>query len=180
MDKKAITLYQPWASLLACGAKIYETQSWQTEYRGEIFIHSSKVRDKWWGFIQDDNVAAAAANALMPHYGNDIDIKYYNIIRLTYPHLPVDTVNFMCLMSVVPHGSIIAKAVLVDCFQINFLYENDGIREKHAIVDCSFDVKGDELVFGDWTAGRYAWEFANMDLLPEPIPAKGEPRIWTF
>ncbi len=38
---KAITLWQPWASLLACGAKIYETRSWATNYRGPIAIHAA-------------------------------------------------------------------------------------------------------------------------------------------
>ena len=39
---KAITLWQPWASLIACGAKKYETRSWATRYRGPIAIHAAK------------------------------------------------------------------------------------------------------------------------------------------
>lgn len=39
---KAITLWQLWASLLACGAKKYETRSWATSYRGPIAIHAAK------------------------------------------------------------------------------------------------------------------------------------------
>ncbi|MFV0399180.1 MAG: ASCH domain-containing protein [Oscillospiraceae bacterium] len=38
---KAITIWQPWASLLACGAKKYETRSWVTSYRGPIAIHAA-------------------------------------------------------------------------------------------------------------------------------------------
>ena len=38
---RAISLQQPWASLVAMGAKIYETRSWSTRYRGPIAIHSS-------------------------------------------------------------------------------------------------------------------------------------------
>lgn len=30
---KAISLWQPWASLMAVGAKRYETRSWGTLYR---------------------------------------------------------------------------------------------------------------------------------------------------
>ena len=37
---KALTILQPWASLIACGAKMIETRSWSTEYRGEIAIHA--------------------------------------------------------------------------------------------------------------------------------------------
>lgn len=37
----AITLHQPWATLVAIGAKRYETRSWYTKYRGPLAIHSS-------------------------------------------------------------------------------------------------------------------------------------------
>lgn len=42
---KALSLIQPWASLVAIGAKLYETRSWQTNYRGEIAIHASKNKE---------------------------------------------------------------------------------------------------------------------------------------
>lgn len=35
---KAISLWQPWASLIAVGAKKYETRSWATNYRGPLLI----------------------------------------------------------------------------------------------------------------------------------------------
>ena len=39
---KAITLTQPWASLVAIGAKRIETRSWKTSFRGPIAIHAAK------------------------------------------------------------------------------------------------------------------------------------------
>ncbi len=39
---KALTLTQPWASLVAIGAKRIETRSWSTSYRGELAIHAAK------------------------------------------------------------------------------------------------------------------------------------------
>lgn len=41
---RAISLWQPWASLVALGEKHIETRSWPTGYRGPIAIHASK---KW-------------------------------------------------------------------------------------------------------------------------------------
>lgn len=41
---KAITLHQPWASLLVHGHKRYETRHWMPGYFGEIAIHAGK---KW-------------------------------------------------------------------------------------------------------------------------------------
>lgn len=40
---KAITVWQPWATLLATGQKHNETRSWKTSYRGEILIHAAKT-----------------------------------------------------------------------------------------------------------------------------------------
>lgn len=37
---KAITILQPYASLIVAGAKQYETRSWDTPYRGIIAIHA--------------------------------------------------------------------------------------------------------------------------------------------
>lgn len=39
---KILTLTQPWATLVAIGAKTYETRSWSTSFRGPIGIHAAK------------------------------------------------------------------------------------------------------------------------------------------
>lgn len=39
---RAISLWQPWASLVALGAKKFETRSWATAYRGPLLIHAAK------------------------------------------------------------------------------------------------------------------------------------------
>ncbi|HWQ42809.1 MAG TPA: ASCH domain-containing protein [Desulfosporosinus sp.] len=39
---KAISILQPWASLIAIDAKKIETRSWSTKYRGPLAIHASK------------------------------------------------------------------------------------------------------------------------------------------
>lgn len=39
---RALTLHQPWASLIAVGAKSIETRSWRTNYRGPLAIHAGK------------------------------------------------------------------------------------------------------------------------------------------
>ena len=39
---KAISLWQPWASLWASGRKVHETRHWPTPYRGALAIHAAK------------------------------------------------------------------------------------------------------------------------------------------
>jgi hypothetical protein len=43
---RAITLWQPHASLIALRHKLYETRSWFTHHRGDLAIHASKKRDR--------------------------------------------------------------------------------------------------------------------------------------
>jgi hypothetical protein len=40
---KALTLWQPWASLVAIGAKKVETRCWFTKHRGPLAIHSAQI-----------------------------------------------------------------------------------------------------------------------------------------
>jgi len=40
---KALSLTQPWATLIAIRAKRIETRSWATEFRGPLAIHASKA-----------------------------------------------------------------------------------------------------------------------------------------
>lgn len=55
---KAITLWQPWATLIAIGAKQFETRSWATNYRGPLAIHAAKRK------VDPDEWPPAIANAL--------------------------------------------------------------------------------------------------------------------
>lgn len=42
---KAITIKQPWASLIASGIKKYEFRSWPTKHRGPIYIHAGMTME---------------------------------------------------------------------------------------------------------------------------------------
>lgn len=39
---RALSLHQPWATLVAVGAKRIETRSWQTAHRGLLAIHATR------------------------------------------------------------------------------------------------------------------------------------------
>lgn len=43
---KALTIKQPWASLIVDGYKCYEFRSWKTNYRGKILIHAGLSLEK--------------------------------------------------------------------------------------------------------------------------------------
>lgn len=43
---RCITIWQPWATLIALGEKKFETRSWATQHRDAIAIHAGKKVDK--------------------------------------------------------------------------------------------------------------------------------------
>lgn len=43
---KVLSIKEPFATLIKDDVKIYETRSWKTNYRGEIYIHASKAMSK--------------------------------------------------------------------------------------------------------------------------------------
>lgn len=45
---KAITLWQPWATMAVLGIKQHETRSWPTKYRGQLLIHAAARFERAW------------------------------------------------------------------------------------------------------------------------------------
>ena len=43
---KALTIKQPWATLIMQGDKRFEFRSWKTNFRGDVLIHAGKGLDK--------------------------------------------------------------------------------------------------------------------------------------
>ena len=42
---KALTIKEPWASLIVQGFKKYEFRSWKTNYRGKVLIHAGLSKE---------------------------------------------------------------------------------------------------------------------------------------
>lgn len=78
-----------------------------------------------------------------------------------------------------PSGMIIAKCNLVDCFKI--VIENKLNKVAYAEMgDSRYVINGNEYLFGDYTPGRWAWILQDIEMLKEPIPAKGKLSIWNY
>lgn len=163
---KAITIWQPWASLWVCGAKQFETRSWATSYRGPIAIHAGKILCHRFSCEVDGSVFAPAVNA-----------------SLWPGETFVDSACELDTWEELPRGEIIATAELVGCHKIvrhggrGMPWEGPGwLETDHGI----YEPTDQELLFGDWTPGRYAWEITNINLLDTPIPAKGRQGLWNW
>ncbi len=68
---KAITLYDPWGSLMAIGAKVNETRGCRTSHRGDICIHVAKTDHGCSDEVMQAAVKAFLSRNLLPspNYG---------------------------------------------------------------------------------------------------------------
>lgn len=62
---KAITIKQPWASLIAAGVKDIENRDWPTKFRGIVAIHSSARMSK-----DDMEDACDMMRGFVPHFSS--------------------------------------------------------------------------------------------------------------
>lgn len=150
-----LTLWQPWASLTAIGAKRIETRSWRTSYRGPIAIHAGKTK-------------ASADEIGMEPWGPLLDPANPGMLRAEVRPLPL--------------GAIVATARLVDCLPI--LPEADDYSDGRACIESyagllrqwgedaeSFEDISDQLPYGDFTPGRWAWLLEDVQPTTERCPA---------
>lgn len=84
----AISLWQPWATLVARGLKCVETRSWPTDYRGPLLIHAAKT------------IPGAHA-----------------IGRWVWEELELHGLG-QCEVRALPRGAVIAVAELIGCEQM--------------------------------------------------------------
>jgi hypothetical protein len=153
---KALTITQPYATLIAIGAKTIETCGWLTKYRGPIAIHAGAGLGPVGGRTGLHSLCASAPFAKA-------------LLGAGY------SANLMPAWGL-PLGAIVAVANLTDIAEI-MLDCMWGIDERgrmragpHNRIDLPF---GSEMSFGDYSPGRYAWLLANVRRLPEPVPCKG-------
>ena len=122
---KAITLHQPWASLVG-KYKHYETRGKATNYRGKIAIHAA--------------------------------------IRQETTDYQVNELADLLVGEEISFGCVVAIGDLTDCTKMT----EEFITQQSAT----------ELRCGLWKVGRYAWKLENVEILDEPIPARGIPGMW--
>lgn len=92
----------------------------------------------------------------------------YNAVFQDDPFLSVLTRAGFRTYSDLPFGAVVAVAELVAIYCANELAEKLETMGRE-----------NELEFGNFAPGRYAWRFANVKKIT-PIPAKGKQGLWEW
>jgi hypothetical protein len=155
----AISLWQPWAHLIAIGAKRFETRSWSTTYRGLMAIHAGK---KW--------TSRMAAQCL--------EEPFLSILSKDEPTFRLRAEANAADLSFA-FGAVIAIADLVEVWPTSELaWASCPKSLRNPAVPPDLAIGLQERAFGDFSHGRYAWQYENVTRLPEPIPCPGKQGLW--
>jgi activating signal cointegrator 1 len=151
---KALTLCQPYATLVVLGLKRIETRSWYMSHRGELLIHAAAGV----GYL-------GSMSAL-----RDLCCREPFFSALKAGGIDLDVVDVDAL----PFGALIGQCQVVDCREI---VENRTQLENW-MRPAMLPPDEPERSFGDYRAGRFATLLADARAFPTPIPARGAQRLW--
>ena len=150
---KCLTVTQPWASLIAIGAKRIESRSWSTSYRGPLAIHAAKGFPRW---------------AKETCWRDPFD----EILRTKFGD---GTSWAQILPTILPVGKVIAIARLTNVLPAEVV-DNVG----NVFDTCLDPLSEQEKAFGDYTPGRFAWILEDVKALEKPVLAKGALGLWNW
>lgn len=154
-----VTLWQPYAGLIAAGAKTIETRSWaphEAAHMKPLYIHAAAsapaitrgvIDTVSWMWARSRPRGAIVARCLLTGWAQ--------VKRLTGPgHPGVYPIAEICIASAMTSPQ--ARAHEFDIGRI----QTDG--------------------YGDYTPGRWLWMLDDIEKIVPPIPAKGRQRIWQW
>lgn len=192
-----LTLHQPWATLIALGAKTVETRGWPTKYRGPIAIHAGLARPpqmhlpKLWslGSTRDEQnqwnrqtwlcietITDPAFQGPQPT-GRRFP-KRALTPTLFFPHdgpwKRIDPETGYARTLHLPLGAIVAVADVVDCVPTEHIArEHPGGGTWPYTPPILARISVFEDAFGDYRRGRYGWKLDNLRPLDRPVPFRG-------
>jgi hypothetical protein len=151
---KALTITQPWATLIAIRAKRFETRGWQTPHRGPIAIHAGKGVKPVGGERGLRELCASQ--------------PFKAVLTLAGYEDPAD----------LPRGEIVAAADLVGCFstdEIAACASGLQVTRITGMHPCQH-----ERAFGDYSPDRFAWVLGDVQPVTPGIEARGELGLWEW
>lgn len=170
---KAISLTQPYATLVAIGAKKIETRSWSTSFRGPLAIHAAKGLGPVGG--EEGLLDLIVTEPFKSALGDLIRVgELAKGSRWAKPH--------WITAERLPRGAIVAVCELVECVPSEKIMQAFGAYgpEDDSGGHIVWTLSDQEIAFGNYAPGRYAWLLADIRALPEPIPARGALSLWEY
>ncbi len=148
---KALSLWQPYASLFAAGFKRIETRSWPTSYRGPLLVHAAK---KW-----DRTLERICAEEPFR--------TFLEKLGVTNPSVDL------------PFGAIIGQVKIVACYSTDQIDCRSSAAVPKPIMDRDrLVIDGVERTFGNYGPKRFGYVCESFQLFDKPIPYRGQQSLF--
>ena len=149
----AITLHQPWATLIALGIKTVETRSWPAPERllGQV-------------------IAIHAGKRVVRRPGDRIERELRAWLGEEWSRA-------------IPAGAVLATGTLAGMARVAYVDQTSGhaVHEAGTEMGCAVGTGRTPIdPWGDFSAGRWLWFLNDVESLPEPIPAVGRQSFWRW
>lgn len=152
---RAISLWQPWASAIALGAKTIETRHWATDYRGPIALHAAK--------------RCVLSELIYYSCCWNWNGVFYDLLHEKHD---------VKLWEVLPFGAVIAVAELVDCRPTESFTLGEVETPRKPQRETSDLYNWTERQLGNFDLGRFGWVLANVRPLADPVPFIGRQKFF--
>lgn len=183
---KALTERQPVPSLVAAGVVTILTRSWSTRHRGPLAIHAGKHRPgrgELGGWCFDDRPWLDDCGWIAPimerdgYTGEPVPEFFGNKMSLG---AVVATCTLADVVPIVGEGERVAAPWTPHVSMSRGVLRHWRGENEYAPTP-RWDVVSidDQLPFGDFTPGRYAWLLTDITQC-DPIPVKGRPGLWEW
>lgn len=151
---KLLTLWEPWATLMAIGAKRIETRDWRPhgdDCGHTVAIHAAKAglsQRSLMDTCEEEYFREALTAARIPYHSTGRSGEYGVMRRFDFGH-------------------IIAVGLLLEALPVESIGCLPGVFDDYPLLDTP-----QERAFGNYEVGRYGLVFTTMVRLPIPIPWK--------
>lgn len=158
-DVKAITLTQPWATLMALGAKRVETRSWKPHawlIGQAVAIHAGAGLG---GLKRSPDERVGKAELEDRYVALCSREPFLSTLSSFYSESGEE------IAARLPRGAIVAEGILSN------VASTEAIARRLAVL------RTRELAFGNYAAGRWGWGFQVLTAVG-PIPVRGMQGLW--
>lgn len=151
----AISLHQPWASLIHANAKRYETRGWEP-----------------YPWLVGSRLAIHATRSTLPSLDPQTKSAMETSLNLPYAR-----------WNQLPLGAVLCTAVLAGAYEVGGLPSQNGMISVARAAPRSMELQSIELNrneahFGNYLPGRWLWKLVDIEPLIQPAPAVGRQRLW--
>lgn len=147
---KALSLTQPWASLVVMGEKKLETRSWMSRHFGLTAIHASQGLPKKAKIFSHEN-------------------------KFVKPLFNQEWFEFTDQFTL---GAIIGTVEVIGYLPTERFTSENEVDRKIVKQFTGEDFTEKEKSFGIYTEERFVWILKNPRILETPIPCKGALSLW--